>query len=41
VIATHRMNDITIDAAGGSARVGAGVLWSEVIAKATKVGWPR
>ncbi len=38
VIATHRMNDITIDAAGRSARVGAGVLWSEVIAKTTKVG---
>ncbi|MGY3116923.1 FAD/FMN-containing dehydrogenase [Bradyrhizobium sp. S3.14.4] len=33
-IATHRMNDITIDAAGRTARVGAGVLWSEVIAKA-------
>jgi FAD/FMN-containing dehydrogenase len=38
VIATHRMNDITIDEAGRSARVGAGVLWSEVIAKTTKVG---
>ena len=38
VIATHRMNDITIDAAGRTARVGAGVLWSEVIAKAAKVG---
>jgi FAD/FMN-containing dehydrogenase len=32
VIATHRMNDITIDAARRTARVGAGVLWSEVIA---------
>jgi len=38
VIATHRMNGITIDAAGRSARVGAGVLWSEVIAKTTKAG---
>src|ERR1700750_3412975 len=38
VIATHRMNDITIDAAGRTARVGAGVLWSEVIAKAAKAG---
>jgi hypothetical protein len=32
------MNDITIDAAGRTARVGAGVLWSEVIAKAAKAG---
>src|SRR3984885_4941747 len=38
VIATHRMNDITIDAACRSVQVGAGVLWSEVIAKTTKVG---
>src|SRR5689334_3825392 len=38
VIATHRMNDITIDTVGRSARVGAGVLWSDVIAKATKAG---
>src|SRR6201989_314609 len=38
VIATHRMNEITIDAAGRTARVGAGVLWSEVIAKAAKSG---
>jgi FAD/FMN-containing dehydrogenase len=38
VIATHRMNDITIDVAGRTARVGAGVLWSEVIAKAAEVG---
>jgi FAD/FMN-containing dehydrogenase len=38
VIATHRMNDITIDALGRTARVGAGVLWSEVIAKAAKAG---
>ena len=38
VIATHRMNDITIDAIGRTARIGAGVLWSEVIAKAAKAG---
>src|ERR1700760_3257570 len=28
VIATHLMNEITIDAVGRTARVGAGVLWS-------------
>jgi FAD/FMN-containing dehydrogenase len=38
VIATHRMNDITIDAVGRTARVGAGVLWSEVIEEAAKAG---
>jgi hypothetical protein len=38
VIATHRMNDVTVDAAGRTARVGAGVLWSEVIAEAAKAG---
>jgi FAD/FMN-containing dehydrogenase len=38
VIATHRMNAITIDGAARTARVGAGVLWSEVIAKAAKAG---
>jgi FAD/FMN-containing dehydrogenase len=38
VIATRRMNDITIDAARRTARVGAGVLWSEVIAKAAEAG---
>jgi FAD/FMN-containing dehydrogenase len=38
VIATHRMNDITIDTASRTARVGAGVLWSEVIAKAANAG---
>src|SRR6201991_1183538 len=38
VIATHRMNEVTIDAASRSVRVGAGVLWSEVIAKTTEVG---
>src|ERR1700716_940743 len=37
VIATHRMNDITIDAAGRTARGGAGVLGAEGIAKAAKV----
>src|SRR4051794_3549459 len=30
VIATRRMNAVTIDAAGRTARVGAGALWSEV-----------
>jgi FAD binding domain len=38
VIATHRMNDITIDTVGRTSRVGAGVLWSKVIAKAAKAG---
>jgi FAD/FMN-containing dehydrogenase len=38
LIATHRMNDITIDAVDRTAWVGAGVLWSEVIAKAAKAG---
>ena len=38
VISTHRMNDITIDADRRTARVGAGVLWSEVIAKAAEAG---
>ena len=38
VIATHRMNDVAIDAVGRTARVGAGVMWSEVIAKAAKAG---
>jgi len=38
VIATHRMNGITIDPVGRSARVGAGVLWSEVVAKAVEAG---
>jgi FAD/FMN-containing dehydrogenase len=38
MIATHRLNDIVIDAAGRTARVGAGVLWSEVIAKAAEAG---
>ncbi|MEV4620799.1 FAD-binding oxidoreductase [Asanoa sp. NPDC049573] len=38
VIATHRMNDVTIDAAGRTARVGAGAIWAEVVKEATKVG---
>jgi FAD/FMN-containing dehydrogenase len=38
VIATHRMNDVTIDVAERTARVGAGVLWSEVVEAAAKVG---
>ena len=33
VIATHRMNDVDIDAVGRTARVGAGAIWSEVIAE--------
>src|SRR5262249_319040 len=38
VIATRRMNDVTIDAAGRTARVGAGVVWSEVVEQAAKAG---
>ncbi|MCE7002335.1 FAD-binding oxidoreductase [Kibdelosporangium philippinense] len=38
VISTHRMNDVAIDAIGRTARVGAGVLWSDVIEAAAKVG---
>jgi FAD/FMN-containing dehydrogenase len=38
VIATHRMNDVAIDAAGRTARVGAGAIWAEVIAEAAKDG---
>ena len=38
VISTHRMNDVTIDAVSRTARVGAGVMWSEVIPKAAKAG---
>nr|WP_296064222.1 FAD-binding protein [uncultured Actinoplanes sp.] len=38
LIATHRMNDVTIDAARRTARVGAGALWSEVVAAAAKAG---
>lgn len=38
VISTHRMNDVAIDAVGRTARVGAGAIWSEVVAKAAKDG---
>src|SRR3954464_418272 len=38
VIATHRMNDVAIDAVGRTARVGAGAIWSEVIEEAAKAG---
>lgn len=38
VIATHRMNDVAIDAVGCTARVGAGTTWAEVIPKAAKAG---
>jgi FAD/FMN-containing dehydrogenase len=38
VIATRRMNDVTIDALGRTARVGPGVIWSEVIEKAAEAG---
>jgi FAD binding domain/Berberine and berberine like len=38
VIATRRMNDVVIDAAGRTARVGAGALWSDVITAAAKDG---
>ncbi len=38
VIATRRMNDVTVDAAARTARVGAGAVWSEVIAETAKAG---
>jgi FAD/FMN-containing dehydrogenase len=38
VIATHRMKEVTIDEAGRTARVGAGAVWSEVVAKAAEAG---
>jgi FAD/FMN-containing dehydrogenase len=38
VIATRRMNEVAIDAVGRMARVGAGVIWSDVIEKAAEVG---
>jgi FAD/FMN-containing dehydrogenase len=38
VIATRRMNEVTIDAVGRTARVGPGAIWSEVIEKAAKAG---
>ncbi|WP_433556001.1 FAD-binding oxidoreductase [Pseudonocardia xinjiangensis] len=38
VIATRRMNDVAIDPVARTARVGAGVLWSDVIPEAAKAG---
>ncbi|MFD3524592.1 FAD-binding oxidoreductase [Streptomyces sp. NPDC058653] len=38
LIATHRMNDVTIDAIGRTARIGAGALWAEVVKKAAEAG---
>ncbi|MEU4476186.1 FAD-binding oxidoreductase [Micromonospora sp. NPDC023888] len=38
VLSTHRMNDVTIDAVGRTARVGAGVMWSEAIPKIAEAG---
>jgi FAD binding domain/Berberine and berberine like len=38
MIATRRMNDVTIDAVARTARVGAGAVWSEVVKKAAKDG---
>ncbi|MFJ4850794.1 FAD-binding oxidoreductase [Streptomyces sp. NPDC088733] len=38
VIATHRMNDVNVDAAGRTARVGAGAVWSEVVKRAAEAG---
>jgi FAD/FMN-containing dehydrogenase len=38
VIATHRMNDVAIDAVGRTARVGAGAMWSDVIPETVKAG---
>jgi hypothetical protein len=38
VIATRRMNDVTIDAAARTATVGPGVVWADVIKKAVEAG---
>jgi FAD binding domain/Berberine and berberine like len=38
LITTHRMNDIAIDAVTRTARVGAGVIWAEVVQQAAEVG---
>jgi FAD/FMN-containing dehydrogenase len=38
VVATRRMNEVVIDVVGRTARVGAGVVWSDVVAEAAKVG---
>jgi FAD/FMN-containing dehydrogenase len=38
VIATRRMNDVSVDAVGHTARVGAGVMWSDVIKETARAG---
>jgi FAD/FMN-containing dehydrogenase len=38
LITTHRMNGVAIDAAGRTARVGAGAIWADVVQKAAKAG---
>jgi FAD/FMN-containing dehydrogenase len=38
VIATHRMDSVAVDAAGRTARVGAGAVWSQVVKKTTAAG---
>src|SRR3954447_26909302 len=38
VIATHRMNDVAIDAVSRTARGGARAIWSEVVEAAAKAG---
>ncbi len=38
LITTHRMNDVTIDAVGRTARVGAGAMWAEVVRQSAKAG---
>jgi hypothetical protein len=38
VIATRRMNDVTIDAVGRTGRVGARAIWFEVVEQAAKAG---
>jgi FAD binding domain-containing protein/berberine-like enzyme len=38
LITTHRMNDVSIDVVGRTARVGAGAIWADVIQKAVPVG---
>jgi FAD/FMN-containing dehydrogenase len=38
LISTHRMNGVTIDAVGRTAKVGAGAIWAEVVQKAAKAG---
>lgn len=38
VISTRRMNDVAIDVTRRTARVGAGVVWSEVVAQAAEAG---